>query len=790
MLHPELTRYYHACVTLSVRVQNTAGEEQQNREQQLREARWAREQEEKDAKRQADKEKLLREDATRKDAMEKQRLLSLLEQPLVNLLERLNLRDELSLPLAQSGVLSLTNLRNLDQVSLAQTLGLEELAKSTGREDLGELCALAILSARRDLALQAIEAIPLLEDAEMEKEMEAQKAAEEAAAEEAAPWSSQFKGAPSSSTPGASAGGVYGFTEEPVVIKRDGPFRKKLFAVTERWHDYLATKPELGSLLASEDSAVPLWKDTVAWGLWMLSSTTPGKKHTSGQRFMGKEIIEDYFRCARDYVWLALYPIFKTYSRGEWRLYWKRVLFNFDRFFSDTGRRRWIELAALDARTKAIYARKSPREQDVAEKRGVAMVTSMLRMRSEAKCTSESVERLYNSPRRGQLLLAEASPEYRAYLEGGVNQLRRSFSFPERRPSDFNSPFGSLGSASVRFGFPSSPGSFDVRRGRLPPSFDFSPSPTRSRSFTPRSARSLTMEPYGSRSSYALSPFGPRYTPGAYAQQRPSSLPVSPLGLLKWRGRARSGDNRDDLADVVAHARRAARKAKEAELIEQRTSAAVEDAERVAMEVSKDAARQAAAQHKGRRGSIASAATIAAAIVREQAAARERLQQAEMQRRRKMAEATNPAPTPQPQPATVPVAPGAQPVPMLKDTPKPPSRLPPSQRTADKVKTPRSSRRASSTPRSRSPAVKTPTSPAVPIATSTTAEVIRRPLVPGPTHLADTKVKTPRSAGAGAANPSSPRSRRTTSATKGKSPSAVAGGSSSEAAASSIIQHL
>ena len=529
--------------------QNQVAEEKVAREQAEREFRWAREQEEKDQKRQTDKEKLLREDASRKDTMEKQRLLSMLEWPLINLLDRLGLRDDLSLPLAQAKVLSLSNLRNLDQVTLAQTLGLDELAKSTGRTDLERLCGLAILSARRDLAMAAVEQLILPEDEAWQKQT---KEAETKATADAvaAPWASNFKSTPTMSLLSSS---------EPE-RKSDGPLRKQLLTVTERWHEYLATMPTLGSMLSADDNATPSWKDTVAWALWMLTSRTLGKKYGDAEGWMCKDTIESYIKFAKEYVWGALYPAVKTFSRGEWRLYWKRVQLNFEGFFSDKGRQRWAELAAANARADAINAGKSPIEQETAAKRGVAMVACMLRTRPLVKQSPRSASRLHSSPRRGQLLLQQRQAGGSTEGTGCTPGLRRSLSFGDARQHTKN-PFG--GGISLRSG---SPGSFRPSVSSASP------------------------------------------TPPLNVRVRSRESRMSGFGLADRNEGSFASQSED--ADPALVARRTAAAQTEARLKEAREIAAKAAREELAKE--------AAAQHKGRRGSIAAAAATAAAIVREQ----------------------------------------------------------------------------------------------------------------------------------------------------------------------------
>lgn len=394
---------------------------------QLRKQRWEKEAEEKEKKRREDKERLAKEDAARREQLEQQRLLGLLEPPLISLLERLNLREELSLPLAVHSVTSLKHLRNLDQVTLSQTLDLDELAKESGRTDLEELLALAILSSRRDLSLQAIDRLSLAEDPEHVSEESGETFDQVTGERPLVPLS---------------------YEEDQEVKQEDrlpvrtyiGPLRKQLQLVTERWHDFLATAPALGSNLASNETIAPTWKETVAWATWMLTSRSLGRQYGNVSGWMSREVIEGYLQLVKEHVWcvrrshatralmysahkvlrhvrstrvdvscfvrrFALYPSTQKMSTSEWRAYWTRVSHNFNGFFSTKGILRWSAIAAHDARAEAVRTGKSSREQDAAATQAIDMVKAMLRTPAKrtprrACGSSNSVSSLFQQPSR------------------------------------------------------------------------------------------------------------------------------------------------------------------------------------------------------------------------------------------------------------------------------------------------------------------------------------------------------------------------------------------------------
>ena len=330
----------------------------------------------------------LQDDQARRDIMEHQRLLGLLESPVLDLLNRLGVKDDLSLPLARAGVVKLTHLRGRDPESLAATLGLEAIAKATGRTDLQAYLALTVLQARRDLATTAISDLELPEDAE------AITADRERYEREVAK-------------------GTHGSRETiaPPSRRVDGPLRKQLTAATHRWYDYLATVPLLGTVLASDVDAAPTWKETVSWALWMLTSRDMGKKHGTVDGWISKRRIETHLQHAKTWLWPTLYPSVRAVPKGEWRLYWARVHKNFESFFTHAGRLRWTEVAVADARAEAVRSGCGAAEQEAAAWEATERVRTMLRTAvppGRRGTTDEIVSRLYARQQAAANLAARA----------------------------------------------------------------------------------------------------------------------------------------------------------------------------------------------------------------------------------------------------------------------------------------------------------------------------------------------------------------------------------------------
>ena len=132
------------------------------------------------------------------------------------------------------------------------------------------------------------------------------------------------------------------------------------------------------------DATGPSWKDTVAWALWMLTAPFASSwDHRSaatrgGARWMTKEQIHQCLDLAKQHAWFALYPKMRLMSPGEWRLYWLRVDANFNSFYSDQGRSRWMEAAACAARAAAVRQGKSCVEQHAAAVHAAQKVRAML----------------------------------------------------------------------------------------------------------------------------------------------------------------------------------------------------------------------------------------------------------------------------------------------------------------------------------------------------------------------------------------------------------------------------
>ena len=524
--------------------------------------------------------RIAREDAARRDtaaSMERQRLLGLLEPPLISLLDRLGIRDDLSLALAQANVKSLTDLRNLDQENLTEALDLEDTVTATGRTDLNELCSLAIQSARRDLALLAIGKIRLQEDeyavlpGSNLKQAEG-KASTEAQASEKDREKDRFQFSKQ----------VSNATEQERV--RDGPLRQQLLEVTELWHDFLGTDPALGSKLANNQSATPSWKDTVAWAYWMLTSPLLHQKTRQNIKLIGKETIEKHLTHAKDHIWAALYPALNEIPRGEWRLYWIRVFRNFQGFFSEKGRQRWGELAAADARASAVRAGLKPEEQNAAASKAVAMVRSVLRSGPVRKRDPNSLERL--TRRRS-------------------SEMRRGTSFPIQQPL-WQHRFiagNRCGASTVRAAISNQLLPTVPRIQTIPDSSASSPSPPSSRGTSQRSSRKGSVP--GRRASTA--PTSDRRT-SVMARDSPEQVRRgSPLQASENVMVTTAEVTEDvDMAQTAS---------------ESSFNASREEAAKAAREA---IASQAASKHRGRYGAIAAAAAEAAAFIQQQQEARQR----------------------------------------------------------------------------------------------------------------------------------------------------------------------
>ena len=150
-----------------------------------------------------------------------------------------------------------------------------------------------------------------------------------------------------------------------------GPLRKALFALTERWHDYLATDLALGARLIGHGSHGPTWRDTLNFARWMLLNRFTDDASGGRYTVLAKEHVEEILAHAQRYAWRALYPELKSMEHSEWRLYWVRVSRTFATFFTNGSHKTWAELAASDARTMAVLQGKSAAQQFAAAAQGV-----------------------------------------------------------------------------------------------------------------------------------------------------------------------------------------------------------------------------------------------------------------------------------------------------------------------------------------------------------------------------------------------------------------------------------
>ena len=333
--------------------------------------------------------KLEADERKKKEYLEKQNMLNAIEAPLLALLDRLGVREDLAFPLAQNAVHTLEKLRACDHLSLARTLSVEyaqapfmEGRPSTWMEDT---LAKAVDMARRDIAMQKINVLMLPEDEAYQKaalaEIRASKnrggGGEAAAnthgnqAQYASPVFRDLR------TERAKAS----LREEDIPALRDteGVLRKQLLTCTEHWQDYLASQPAFAAELSVSTEIGPTWKHTVSWALWMLTRPFSMPKALQVEvKWLHKSDIEQNLRNAKEWVFFALYPSMKQIPAGEWRIYWVRVTTNFAAFYSDQGRKRWIEAAACAARAAAVREGKSAEEQSAAEIQALRKVNAML----------------------------------------------------------------------------------------------------------------------------------------------------------------------------------------------------------------------------------------------------------------------------------------------------------------------------------------------------------------------------------------------------------------------------
>ena len=347
-------------------------------------------------------EKLRRDEEKKNEYMERQKLLNLLEPPVVSLLERLGARDELSLPLAQHDVHSLKALRGCDHVELARALAAEDGIGDQEGETRGDkirrkvqLLSRAVDMARRDIAIAAINALVLPDDVVFQKAALAKLHEEQGEALNAGKSFYQQKDKNQ-------------MREEDIPLLRDndGALRKALLKVTEHWQDYLASQPAFATRLAADESA-PTWKDTVAWALWMLTKPFASVHAT----WMSKDQIHQCLNHAREHVWFALYPQLRNQRPGEWRLYWVRVESNFAAFYSDKGRNRWMQAASYTARAEAVREGKSSDEQEAAAMQAAQKVMGILQQPLASAASTASWKQIPELPPDLQAPVRARSPQ-------------------------------------------------------------------------------------------------------------------------------------------------------------------------------------------------------------------------------------------------------------------------------------------------------------------------------------------------------------------------------------------
>ena len=168
--------------------------------------------------------------------------------------------------------------------------------------------------------------------------------------------------------------------------------REELLQANQRNNGALALRN--GSHICGDvGTAGPTWKHTVSWALWML---------TTKQQRMSRKQIERQLKLAQDHVWRALYPGLELLSCAEWRVYWQRVKSSFDSFFSDRGTDKWKQVAAADARAKAILEGKSVAEQEAAALKAERMVFAMLHPKREPQRQQEGQDAQKTRTRQSQ----------------------------------------------------------------------------------------------------------------------------------------------------------------------------------------------------------------------------------------------------------------------------------------------------------------------------------------------------------------------------------------------------
>ena len=440
-----------------------------------------------------ERERQQREDEARRDANERQKMLDSIEKPLVELLERLDLLQELAMPLAKKEIFSLETLLKTQRFQLA------EMMHSSGAS-LGSLDQV-VVAARRSVAMERIAALQLPEDAEWEEKAKEKKRSEMESEEESERKASYGQaGYAGYRNRNANRNSSEEMTPEEMAEQEKimqtqakaekppvGPMRTALTGVVDRWYTYLGTVPALGEVLAREASTIedihhgdeedeesdeekdadeldastsetrvaepsgstlgPTWKHTCAWALWMLTTLR-------GER-MNRRQIETHLNLARDHVWRALYPKMHSISSAEWRMYWQRVWKSFASFFTEKCSAQWKVVAAADARTAALRAGKSEAGQAAAAAQAERLVTAMLKQQPRVKRSPTPAVRLSPPP-----LVAPPSGMAASYKLAHQKSLNESgVGAVKGHASDEESVEASAfaDAASTRFGARSSP---------------------------------------------------------------------------------------------------------------------------------------------------------------------------------------------------------------------------------------------------------------------------------------------------------------------------------------------
>ena len=387
-------------------------------------------------------ERLKRVNAEERALMTRDSLLYLHEEELAALFDRLQVPDEITLPLARADICSLQALSFLDHKAFAREHGLIGAAGSSSRGPLERILAHVVSEARRTLSLGVIDSLKLAVDLEWDTShrMLADAQIQALEREELEANASDVASEPEDENLQDIDDDEHRVKEQQrrqqMRDQRDnerqrrrqerwqkrqrllraqmprGPFRRLLAKTIMRWHDFLATEPRLGDRLAAEFGiSGPTWKETAAWALWMLrsqlsssgSGESPRSRRTKGS-------IQESLKHAKEHIWRALFPGLSKMTRGEWRLYWVRVEQAFAVFFTNNSRMRWKDAAASDARTAALRMGKGREAQEAAASQAVHHVAAIMVDRDLTPPRSASPRRTAASPTRQSSPPKEASP--------------------------------------------------------------------------------------------------------------------------------------------------------------------------------------------------------------------------------------------------------------------------------------------------------------------------------------------------------------------------------------------